>query len=300
MNAVILCAGEGVRMKPVTDHLPKPLLPVIGKPLIDRTMDSLFAQGIERIGVNIHHKADQLHEHLEAYPRSITISHEPVLLGTGGALRFFEYFVSDSFLVHSGDIMTNADIRSIIAFHERHEPMVTLALVKSEHTDYICIDEEQNVVDIATTIQPDKSDYYTFSGISVFSNQVFSLLPARDVFSMVEVFHAVQHTGGLIKGYPCTTMAWYNINSCRALWSMHRDIFNQTVTFDGIEVTSARFIDHSSTVKTTDVEGFVSIGAHCVVGEGVRLGNTVVFDDTNLVEGTYTDCLVSDVFCVRI
>lgn len=299
MNAIILCAGEGIRMKPVTDHLPKPLLPVVGKPLIERTMNSLFAQGIERIGVNTHHKAEKLYEYLEAYPRSITISHEPVLLGTGGALRFFEGFVSDSFLVHAGDIVTNADIKSIIAFHEQHEPMITLALIKSEHTNYVRIDEEQDVVDIATTIQPDQSEYYTFSGISVFSSRVFTLLPDRDVFGMVEIFHAVQRGGGVIKGYPCT-MTWYNINSCKALWTMHKDILYQTVTFDGIEVAGAHAVDPSSLIKTTDMQGFVSIGAGCVVEEGVRLENTIIFNDTHIAQGTYADCLVSDVFCVRV
>lgn len=286
-------------MKPVTDYLPKPLLPVLGMPLIDRTMDRLFAHGIERIGVNTHHKADMLRNHLAAYREPILISREPVLLGTGGALRFFEDFVSDTFLVHSGDVMTNASIKGITAFHEQHEPVITLALIKSELTNYLRIDDQQNVVDIATRAHPNASDYYTFSGISVFSSRVFSFLPERDVFGMIEVIDEVRRRGGAIKGFPCT-MTWFNINSCKAFWSMHREILYRTVAFEGIDIADARYVGPSSRVKTADVHGFVSVGAHCVIEEGVTLDNAVVFDDTHLAHGTYTDCLVSDAFYVHV
>ena len=154
-------------------------------------------------------------------------------------------------------------------------------------------------MDIATSPRQDERDYYTFSGISVFSKRAFSLLPDRDVFSMVEVFRSVLHKHGVIKGYPCD-MTWYNINSCKTFWLLNQDILNRTVTFQGIDVTIPRYIDPSSRVKTKDLEGFVSVGARCEVAEGVKLENTVVFDDSHLSQGTFSECLVSDVFCVHM
>jgi NDP-sugar pyrophosphorylase family protein len=229
----------------------------------------------------------------------VCISHETVLLGTGGALRFFENFLTDTFCIHSGDVMTDADISDIIAFHERHEPMITLALIKNANTNYIRIDRDNTVVDIAAVPQPNASDYYTFSGISIFSKQVFSYLPDRDVFGMIEIFHAVQRNKGIITGYPCT-MTWYNVNSSTTYWELNRDILNGNVQFNGIDVAEPHYIDPSSTVKADDIRGFVSIGARCVIERGVTLENTIVFDDTHITQGTYRNCIASDAFCVRV
>ena len=119
MKAIILAAGRGTRLAPLTDHTPKPLLPVQGKPLIEWQIERLVEAGIVNIAINLHHLGDQIESHLgdgSQWGAALTYSRETELLETGGAMvKLLPYFEHAPFVVMNGDIWTDFDFRSLPA-----------------------------------------------------------------------------------------------------------------------------------------------------------------------------------------
>jgi CTP:molybdopterin cytidylyltransferase MocA len=137
MKAMIFAAGLGTRLKPFTDHHPKALAPVNGKPLLQRNIEYFAAFGIRDFIVNVHHFADQVIRFLEEngnFGYRIAISHEvDQPLETGGGLKFASWFFEKEeqpFLVMNADILTNLDLGRMLADHRVHRPLATLAITE--------------------------------------------------------------------------------------------------------------------------------------------------------------------------
>lgn len=121
-KALILAAGEGTRLRPLTLDRPKPMLPIGGKPLLEHTIEWLRRYGIEQVSINTHYCPDVIVNHLgdgSAWNVRITYSHEDAILGTAGAVRKLETFLNDGpFVVVYGDVLTDLDLQSLLAFHD--------------------------------------------------------------------------------------------------------------------------------------------------------------------------------------
>ena len=121
MKAAVLAAGLGTRLKPLTDIRPKPLWPVLNRPLLGLVLAQLEAAGCSQVAVNTHHLADQVHDFLRAEPWSflLSVSHEPEILGTGGGLRqLAEVLREGPFLALNADILTDLDLAGVYGAHQ--------------------------------------------------------------------------------------------------------------------------------------------------------------------------------------
>lgn len=130
---MILAAGKGTRLQPLTDTLPKPMVPVAGRPLLEHTVCWLRDHGVRRVAINLHHFPEVVRGHFGDGSRfgvQIRYSEEPELLGTAGAVKKIEDFFEDPFLVVYGDVLTDLDLTALVAFHAAHagSPHATLAL----------------------------------------------------------------------------------------------------------------------------------------------------------------------------
>jgi NDP-sugar pyrophosphorylase family protein len=135
MKAMILAAGEGTRLRPLTDIYPKPMLPVGGQPLLERTVGWLRAHGIAEIAINLHHRPEAITRHFGDGSRfgvRITYSPEEQLLGTAGAVRRLEGFFDTTFAVVYGDVLTDLDLTALAAFHAGSGSVATLALYRAD------------------------------------------------------------------------------------------------------------------------------------------------------------------------
>jgi NDP-sugar pyrophosphorylase family protein/phosphoheptose isomerase len=131
MKALILAAGAGTRLRPLTDELPKPMLPVAGVPLLEHTVQALRRQGITELAVNLHHLPDAVTRHFgdgRRFGVRITYSPERTLLGTAGAARRLRSFLDETFLVIYGDVLTDLSFTDLAAFHRERGAVLTLAV----------------------------------------------------------------------------------------------------------------------------------------------------------------------------
>jgi mannose-1-phosphate guanylyltransferase len=136
MKAFLLAAGIGSRLKPITDHVPKCMVPIAGRPMLDRWLDALADAGVDEVMVNLHHFPTTVIEHVEARvdPPVVLLSYEPELLGSAGTLVDNRGWVAGetSFLVCHADNLTDFDVRSLVAFHEAGSAPATLTVFRTD------------------------------------------------------------------------------------------------------------------------------------------------------------------------
>src|SRR3972149_2880337 len=144
LTGFILAAGLGERLRPITTLIPKPLLPILGRPVLELILEKVspFASAI---GINLHHKKELISEYINnsAFKNRITIFYEEPILGTGGALKNAEAILSKrSFLVHNGDILSDMDLKRLLEFHLASGNMATLAVHDYPQFNNLAIDKD--------------------------------------------------------------------------------------------------------------------------------------------------------------
>jgi NDP-sugar pyrophosphorylase family protein len=295
MDGLILAAGYGNRLRSITAHIPKPLLPIIHTPLIDVVFAQLKKWNIDRVAVNLFHRNIEIKEHLIRYDSAIHIAIEPVLRGTGGALTNFSELFKEDFIMHACDVLSDINIHELIDTHHDSHAVATLCLTKRTGTNTIELNGHRvtGVADISSDAA------FTYAGIAVFSPEVFTFLPHKESFSIVEVFKTILSHGMLICGVPMP-MSWFNINSAYKYWRIHQALMSEKVRFPTVGVSGEVSIHDSSTVDTKALSGFVLVGKNCSIDKDSALQNAIVFDNTTLRGVACQNCLISDNFCVQI
>ncbi|MCH7760384.1 nucleotidyltransferase family protein, partial [candidate division TA06 bacterium] len=126
MKAIILAAGFGKRIMPLSDYIPKCLLPIVGRPLVDNIILYLKKFGVNEVAINTHHLAQKMIDYFQEgskYGMKITLSHEPRILGTGGGIGNLRNFLAgeEFFIVHNGDTLTNLDLSPALELHKKKD-----------------------------------------------------------------------------------------------------------------------------------------------------------------------------------
>ena len=192
MKAMIFAAGLGTRLKPMTDFLPKALVPIAGKPLLEHVILKLKNAGFDEIIVNVHHFPDQIIDFLKKndyFGIRIEVSDErDVLLDTGGGIRKAAWFFDDGkpFLVHNVDILSNIDLGALYHQHLRTNSLATLVVSQRDTFRYLLFDDNLRlngwINEKTGETKPEnlkKIEFYNklaFSGIQVLSPKVFDLM----------------------------------------------------------------------------------------------------------------------------
>lgn len=210
MKALILAAGEGTRLWPLTLDRPKPMLPVAGGPLLAITVSMLRGHGITDLAVNLHHQPDAITGYFgngAKFGVSITYSHERQIMGTAGAAKKLEWFLSDTFLVVYGDVLTNLDYGNLIMFHRSRQSLLTLSLYRvSNPTEVglVGVDPQGRVTLFLEKPRPDEvfTDLAN-SGILVCEPEVLSHVPQETVFDFGhDLLPALLELGEPLYGLP--------------------------------------------------------------------------------------------------
>jgi len=183
--AMILAAGEGTRMRPLTHYCPKPLLPFAGTPILERIAQKLAPLHLQAIGINAHHLADQLLAWTQAQHPDWITHHEHTLLGSGGGVRAMHQLLPPSthFLYHNGDIFTDAPLQALITSHRQNGAHATLLLTPAEKADgnvgYNPTTGRIVALPSHARIESTSDDFQraSFGGIMIFERSLLDRLP---------------------------------------------------------------------------------------------------------------------------
>jgi NDP-sugar pyrophosphorylase family protein len=218
MKAMILAAGRGTRLLPYTNHTPKPLFPVLGRPLLDHMIKKLIAAGCEAIIINLHH----LHQLIETflaeqkYGIPIHTRYEPTILGTGGGIKnVADFWDNDPFMVINGDIITDIDLKQVYEFHCRHCYPVTLVLCDNPEFNSVLCSKDGLVTAFEGQFKaPDPSyAYLTFTGIQVLDPEVLRFIPEDVPASSIEAYKKMIATDKKIRAYIPSEGDWKDMGT---------------------------------------------------------------------------------------
>ena len=268
-----------MRLRPLTDELPKPLVPIFQKPLITFAVDHLIATGIQRIVINTHrlpHLFKRQFAEKNYRGRPLDLVNEPELLETGGGIKNVERFLREGdFLTYSGDILTDVPLFSLIEEHFRAGNDVTLALRETGFKPSIAF-REGRIVDIGERFGI--AGDYDFANIAVWGRKIFQRIPQRKI-SFIPVLLDWIKEGGKIGGIVLNEGKWLNIGSSAQYVEAHRMISSENWSPDFIhDADWAARIAKSATIDTSaQLRGLTVVGANCYIGAGAILRDTIVW-----------------------
>jgi len=229
MKAMILAAGLGTRLRPLTDSRPKALVEIAGRTLLEITLSRLRAVGVREVIINVHHFANMIREYLKTndnFGMRIDVSREEVLLDTGGGLKKAAYFfLEDSnhfekpFILHNVDVISAIELRTMVQFHTENQALATLAVQDRETSRYLLFDErlqlcgrrsgrdqETEVVRSSQQVQA-----LAFSGIHVISPRLFAMMIEEGVFSIITSYLRLAAHGEKILAFRADEYYWRDL-----------------------------------------------------------------------------------------
>lgn len=282
-KAFILGAGLGTRLRPLTDRLPKPLIPVFQKPLITYAFDHLLQAGIHEFIVNTHHLPGK---YAEAFPESlyknapVTFRHEPVLLETAGGIANIADLVGDtSFIVYNGDILTDLPLTPLIEAHEREQNLVTLALRSTGPARHIAIDPSRHLVtDIRNKLHTGNQGTHQFTGIYVVSPAFLKHLTPGKVESVIPIFLKLISSGARIGSIVLDDGMWWDLGDRTSYLNAHKDMIDRGEKF-ALRSANSR-ID-----PTASLLGCTVVGKGCEIGADATLEDCILWPGARVAPG---------------
>jgi mannose-1-phosphate guanylyltransferase len=270
MKAMILAAGFGTRLRPLTETKPKALIPVANKPILARNIEYLISHGIREIIVNAHHHHQQIVDYLReesSFGLNIQVKVEPEILGTGGGIKNVEdFWDKEPFLVTNSDILTDIDLAAVYKVHQTSGSLVTLVLHDCEPYNQVQVDDQWNITDIAKSNTPGR---LAFTGIHVIDPEVLSHIPQGLFSDVIECYRKLIRLGKPIRACLVQGHYWRDIGSIQSYLEANRELAgNSFVIGSGCSIDSS--------VKLTDWG---------VIGENNRLGKNVYLQRSVLWEG---------------
>ena len=226
---MILAAGLGTRLRPLTDHRPKALVEIAGRTLLEITLSRLHAFGIREVMINVHHFADMILDYLETnhnFGMRIEVSREEVLLDTGGGLkRAAAFFLVDSrereepFILHNVDVLSTIDFQRLVQFHTDHQALATLAVQGRETSRYLLFDEQLQLCGRRSgrdqkmeVVRPSQQvQALAFAGIHVISPRLFALMKEDGVFSIITSYLRLAAQGEQILAFRADEYYWRDL-----------------------------------------------------------------------------------------
>ena len=228
---MILAAGMGTRLRPYTDTLPKPLLPVGKRPLIHYNLLLLKKYGITNVVINLHHHGEKLKKALEGFEMGMRLvySEEPEILGTGGGVKKVSHFFSDcSFVLINGDVLVDVNLDKVVEYHFRKKAVATMVLREDPEADRWGAVEADGQGRIRRLLN--KGDIhggrllkYMFTGVHVLDPRVFDYIPPGCFSSITDAYLEMVKKGEKVFGYVMKGF-WMDLGTPERYRKTHQDM----------------------------------------------------------------------------
>lgn len=244
MKAMILAAGLGTRLRPLTDSRPKALVEIGNCTLLELAISRLRAFGVDEVIVNVHHFADMIVDYLKTrnnFGIRIEISREEVLLDTGGGLKKAAHFFAETpgrdepFILHNVDVVSTIDFRRMIQCHIDSHALATLAVQQRDTSRYLLFDEQLQLCGRRAGMdgQPElvrrfrQLQALAFSGIHVISARLFGLLKEEGIFSIIPAYLRLAGEGENIHAFRADDYYWRDLGRPENLTQAHDELQQQ-------------------------------------------------------------------------
>ena len=289
MKAMILAAGKGTRLFPLTGVIPKPMAPVADKPMVQHIFELLARTGVEEVYVNVHYLADVILSHYgessQVGGMKVRLTLEDELMGTAGGVKRIADRFDETFVVLMGDALTDVDVREVVAFHKEREALATLALKRVEDTSeygVVELDAEKNVLDFQE--KPESGEAISNlanTGIYVLEPEVLEYVPENTFFDFAEnVFPRLLEAKEKVVGYDEDDFYWSDVGTLQTYKEAQRDALLERVAVEvpgekwgkGLWIGEEAWIHPSAYGR---IEGYTVVGPRAVVGRGASLSGIV-------------------------
>jgi NDP-sugar pyrophosphorylase family protein len=242
MKAMILAAGLGTRLRPLTDDRPKALVEVSGRTLLEITLSRLRSFEVREVIINVHHFADMVVDYLKAnhnFGMRIEISREEALLDTGGGLKKAGwFFLEDSsardepFILHNVDVISTIDLARMLQFQNEHQALATLAVQERETSRCLLFDEQMRLCgrragrDAKNEVvrESARPQALAFSGVHVISPRIFEKISEDGAFSVISTYLRLAAQGENIFGFRADQYYWRDLGRPENVARVERDL----------------------------------------------------------------------------
>jgi NDP-sugar pyrophosphorylase family protein len=240
MKAMVLAAGLGTRLRPLTDDRPKALVEICGRTLLEITLTRLRKFGVSDVIINVHHFAEMMQQYLARngnFGMRIAISREEILLDTGGGLKKAAWFfqqgpADDPFLLHNVDVVSTIDLQQMMEFHQRQDALATLAVQERKSSRYLLFDpqlqlcgrrfEEQQKSEIVREVAEPAP--LAFSGVHVISPRLLRQIVEKDCFSIIETYLRLAKAGDRVMGFRADKFYWRDLGRPESIANAEKDL----------------------------------------------------------------------------
>jgi NDP-sugar pyrophosphorylase family protein len=253
MKAMILAAGLGTRLRPLTDDRPKALVEISGRTLLEIALSRLRRFGIREVIVNVHHFAGMILEYLKAndnFGMHIEVSREDDLLDTGGGLKKAAWFFRDSrehsgneapFLLHNVDVLSTIDLRRMVQFHNENQALATLAVQERRSSRYLLFDKQLQLcgrrsggdegVELVRPLpgSAEQAQELAFSGIHVISPRLLAMMSEDGAFSVIASYLRLAAQGERILAFRADGYYWRDLGTPENVAQAAQDLRQKVV-----------------------------------------------------------------------
>ena len=306
IKAMVMAAGMGSRLEPITLLFPKPLIPVMNRPLMDIILSQLHSIGVDEVISNTYYLANQIIDRYSTNDLCIKFSHikETELSGTAGGMKKCQFFFDEGedFIVMSGDVLTTADITQGVEIHKKSGAIATIGVKQVPHElvshfGVVVTDEKGFITEFQEKppVEEAKSNLIN-TGIYIFNYKIFDYIPENTFYDFAKnVFPKLLAEGQIntfeVNGY------WNDIGTIGQYKQSIQDVFNGVCKIEHSKVIETNLGSYiSDTTKIPNTVRFVGnnvVGANCKLGEYVKLENCVVLDGAEIKTGSeLSDCVV--------
>lgn len=299
MKAAILAAGLGTRLRPLTELMPKTLMPILNRPLLGLLLAQVEEAGFTQVAVNTHHLAGQVQQFMAGQPWSfnLSVSHEPELLGTGGGLKKLgEILRGGPFLAVNGDILTDLDLAAVYRSH-RADAIATLVLHDCPPYNKVWVADGL----VASVGEPPPGGAagspLAYTGVQVVADGMLDHLPPSQPYDLVTAWRTALAAGERLAALVVSGHFWQDLGTPKAYLTAHRRLLQGEAL--GLSryfgPLTDPFLGPGMVIEPgVKFGGGVCLGARVRIGQGASLRHSVVWDGAGLDPGVeLEDCIVA-------
>ena len=279
---MIMAAGVGSRLMPLTETIPKPMVPIVNKPVMEYCIRLLQHHKITNIVANTHYIPHLIEDYFldgKGYNVNLSYSYEKDLLGTAGGVKNNKGFLNETFCIVSGDALTNIDLSKMYAFHKEKKALASLALKSIDDVSQygvVVADQESKI--IAFQEKPDKKDAlsnWVNTGIYILEPEIFDYIPKGFYDFGKNLFPKLVELNERIFGFN-TDDYWCDVGNIDVYKQANWDVLSGKYTLGNLELKS---VERNTNILQPELLNSTVVGDYCEIAENVRIFNSIILQE---------------------